>query len=283
MKFAPVKRTKLAQIAVDAGDEVAKMQPEIAANFARKLQVRWHYKDDDSIVTDADIKANEMICAALKKQFPGVAILSEENPEADNLLALKAKERFETDPLDNTKGFAEGKDGYSINIGRIVDGLPVDGVIYFPARKELYFVGDDGKAYCQIGDGKINEISTSPVQDPLRVAVSYSERHTDYIDPKIPKKETKFPAQMRTCKIASGQCDISGINQGAGGFNTYDIAGPHAVLLAAGGDIVQSEDGKPFRYDKESLKVPHHIVGSKAALTRHVPGYRPERADIPMT
>jgi 3'(2'), 5'-bisphosphate nucleotidase len=257
------------------------MQAEIAADYARGKQGTWHEKPDGSVVTDADIAANKIICDQLAKHFAGVAVLSEENPDADNQRALKAKIRFETDPLDNPTGFVKGKTGYSVNIGRIVDGVPVDGVIYFPATKELYFTGEDGKAYLQEGDKPWKKISASkaPLRDPLNVAVGFNEQITGYLgDRNI--NQVQLPAQMRTCKIATGECDISGINKGVGGVNTYDIAGPHAVLLAAGGDIVNSETGKPFRYDGQSIKVPSHIMGSKAALSLCIPGYELARGDI---
>lgn len=66
--------------------------------------------------------------------------------------------------------------------------------------------------------------------------------------------------------MARGECDISGINKGFdGGFNSWDTAGPHAVLCAAGGEIV-STDGKAMRYEEGSVKLPNHIAGAKDVL-----------------
>jgi 3'(2'), 5'-bisphosphate nucleotidase len=283
----------LAQIAKNAGDEVARMQDGIVAAYDHGNGVQseiWHKKPDDSIVTAADLKANEMVCTALaelkrsNRKYRNIAVVSEENPEADNAKALQEDDRVETDPLDNTSGYVEGLKGYSVNIGRIKNGVPVEGAIYFPALKELYFT-DGKKAYLQVDNGPWQPLKAArAVRNPLKVAVGFHEQNVGYLerDTKGEKRELErmpLPAQMRTCQVAAGKCDISGVNKGTGGFNTWDIAGPHAVLLRAGGDIVE-ENGKPFRYGHDSVKVPNHIVGSKAALALCVQGYVPERGDI---
>jgi 3'-phosphoadenosine 5'-phosphosulfate (PAPS) 3'-phosphatase len=102
------------------------------------------------------------------------------------------------------------------------------------------------------------------LRDPLEVAVGFSEQNLSHLTGCNIKK-TEHAAQQRTCKVATGECDITGINKGgSGGFNSWDIAGPHAVLRAAGGEIV-TMDKKPLRYGK-SEKVPAHCAASLDVL-----------------
>lgn len=253
----------LAHIAKQAGDKVLAMQSKVVANENGEQEI----KPDGSIVTTADKAANKIVCEGLTRHFPNIAIVSEENPDGMNAKALQADERFDTDPLDNTTGYAKGLDGFSVNIGRIKNGVPVAGAIYFPAKQELYFTGDDGKAYLQQGDSAPKEIRVKalPLRKPLQAAIGFNEKHIDHLS-NDEYEAKQFPAQMRTCMIARGEYDISGINKGHdGGFNSWDTAGPHAVLLAAGGDIVSTE-GKPMRYEKGSIKLPDHIAGAKDVL-----------------
>lgn len=208
----------LAQIAKEAGDAILKMQPTVVANKNGEQEVKY----DGSLVTTADARANEIVGAGLSKHFPSVAVLSEENPIESNAIAIKASEYFATDPLDNTTGYAKEKDGFSVNIGRIKDGVPVDGVIYFPARKELYFVGDDGKAYLQIGDAEAKEITVKDFNfsNPVQIAVGFHEQNIPTLPEGVTYEVAKHPAQYRTCMVAKGECDITGINKGdGGGFN----------------------------------------------------------------
>ena len=41
------------------------------------------YKDDESPLTEADLKANEIICTSLKKLYPDIPIMSEEESQID--------------------------------------------------------------------------------------------------------------------------------------------------------------------------------------------------------
>lgn len=253
----------LARIAKKAGDVVLSMQEAVVANKNGEQE----RKPDGSIVTTADKEANRIICEELAEYFPGTAILSEENIEESNSLALQADERVDVDPIDNTTGYAKGRDGFSVNLGHIKDGVPIAGAVYWPARQELYFTGEDGKAYLQEGSNPPKEIQAKklPLRDPLQVAVGYNQQHVEHLGDRNYEIQN-HPAQMRTCMVARGECDLTGINTGrSDGYNSWDLAGPHAVLRAAGGEIV-STDGALVRYGKETIKLPPHIAGANDVL-----------------
>jgi 3'(2'), 5'-bisphosphate nucleotidase len=259
------KLPKLALIAQEAGDIVLAMRPHILRDKD------WEIKSDGSPVTPADIAAHQYIKRRLAEEFPGVALVSEEGTKEEQAAALKARDRFDSDPLDNTGGYIGNRDGFSVNIGRITDGVPVEGAVYFPARRELYYT-QDGNAYLKKGDGAPEKISVKglPVRKPLQVAVGFNEQHVDYLGERGLKKDEDYqiqehPGQYRTCQVAAGKCDVSGLNNGQrGGFDSWDTAGPHAVLRAAGGDFVML-DGQPLRYG-ETTKLPAHIAGGVDTL-----------------
>ena len=252
---------RMARIAKEAGDRILLMQADVVDNR------RWEMKEDGSPITLADLEAHRIVCEGLRTYFPGIAIVSEEGLPGENEAALRAEERFETDPLDNTTGYMNGRDVFSVNIGRIKNGVPISGAIYFPAIEELYFTGDDGRAYLQRGDafpGQI-QVHSGLLRSPLQVAWGFNERHVMHLTGRT-YAGNAFPGQMRTCMVARGDYDITGINRGAsGGFNSWDIAGPHAVLIAAGGEIVDL-DGRPIRYAEGSIKVPDHVAGANDVL-----------------
>lgn len=244
----------LAQIAKEAGDIILKMQADIVTTKD------WEEKPDGSQVAPADKKAHEIVCAGLEREFPGIAILSEEGDEKPNRAALLSNRLFATDPLDNTSGYIKGKNGWSVNIGLIENGVPTKGVIYFPAKQELYFTGTDGKAYLQKGDNPPEQISVAGPGSPVKVAVGFNEQNIPAFGDR-PYEAKQFPAQERTCMVALGKCHITGVNKGAGGgFNVWDVAGPHAVLRAAGGELVDTQ-GRPIRYRKGEEKIPDHLGG----------------------
>src|SRR5690349_12495550 len=67
-------------------------------------------KDDDSPVTEADRAANALIVDALRAAFPDDAVLSEELP--DDGARLHRPRVWMVDPVDGTKDFIRGRDGY---------------------------------------------------------------------------------------------------------------------------------------------------------------------------
>ena len=314
----------LARIAKKAGKMIKDMRPAIVQEFAAHPKgdgagnpdiIEW--KPDGSPVTAADKKAHEFICAEIQKDpllkkaalLSYLPVLSEEGTKQEMEVALKARDRIETDPLDGTATYISADprcNGYSVNIGRIVDGIPTEGAIYFPEINggpgELFYT-DRGKSYKQVGDDKPVEIRVrkrplmhsaafiQPVDgvtvDPrlihdaitadeaaarLKVAVGFNEQKTAYLDG-AEFDAIKAPGQYRTCMVAEGTADLTGLNEGLGGaFHTYDIAASHAVLRNAGGEIITYDPLKhgasmAFRYTSTtSTDVPAHIAGSQSEL-----------------
>ena len=281
----------LARIAKEAGKKIRAMRPAIQAEYAAHPKgapggdislLEW--KPDGSPVTAADKAAHEYICDEIKKEptLKDVAltsylpVLSEEGSETEMKEAMKKYDRIETDPLDGTATYISSDPrctGYSVNIGRIIGGEAREGAVYFPemgdGKGELYFTRD-GKAYKQTGDEPPREIRVAkrPPGTMINVAVGFNEQNTGYLGHDYIQAE-KAPGQYRTCLVAEGKADLTGLNVGQGGsFHTYDIAGPHAVLRAAGGEIITYDpatpgENKPFLYTSETTTdVPAHIAGS---------------------
>jgi len=238
----------LARIAKEAGQLAKKMRPAIQAEFAQygknpanppaNALIEW--KEDGSPVSAGDKACHDFICAELAKEpaLNKCGILSEEGTKAEMEAAIHINDRIETDPIDGTNTYINDNPkyvGYSVNIGRVVDGVAIEGAVYFPEmgedkKGELYFT-KDGKAYKQVGDEKPQEISVRnrPPGEKTKVAVGYNEQKLEFLNHSNVEQITA-PAQYRTCLVAEGKADLTGLNVGAGGgFHTYDIAGAHAV------------------------------------------------------
>jgi fructose-1,6-bisphosphatase/inositol monophosphatase family enzyme len=48
------------------------------------------------------------------------------------------------DPIDGTLEYVHGGDSYSINVGLIEEGILIAALVYFPARRELFFADENG-------------------------------------------------------------------------------------------------------------------------------------------
>jgi histidinol-phosphatase len=96
--------------------------------------VQPDFKPDDSPVTVADRKAEQLIRARIEQRFPGHAILGEEFGSSQD---QGASHRWIIDPIDGTKSFVRGVPLYAVLIGLEIEGKPEVGAAYFPALDEM--------------------------------------------------------------------------------------------------------------------------------------------------
>jgi len=99
-------------------------------------------KSDGSPVTLADRGAERMIREAIEAEFPGDAILGEEEGATGS-----GPRRWVIDPIDGTKSFISGVPLYGTLLSYEEDGEPTLGVIYFPALNELHYAEQGKGAY----------------------------------------------------------------------------------------------------------------------------------------
>ena len=205
-------------------------------------------KADRSPVTDADEEAERLILAELARHFPGVPVVAEEAAAAGKIVQVGAH-FFLVDPVDGTKEFVKRGGEFTVNIGEIVDGEPVAGVVLAPAIGRL-FVGRAGEGAFEISNGATRAIfARAPAADGL-VAVS-SRSHPDAKTDELLKTmtikgHTNAGSSLKFCLVAAGEADIY---PRAGQTMEWDTAAGHAVLTAAGGQVT-TWDGAPFLYGK---------------------------------
>src|SRR6186997_1796391 len=123
----------------------------IMAVYATDFSVRD--KADASPVTAADEAAEKIILADLAVIAPGVPVVAEESVAAGKVPVI-ADRFFLVDPLDGTREFVSQRDEFTVNIALIEAGAPVLGVVFAPARRELFW-GD-------VRAGKAGRIDADP-------------------------------------------------------------------------------------------------------------------------
>lgn len=96
--------------------------------------IRADFKRDDTPVTAADRKAEQLIRSRIEKQYPRHAIVGEEYGANEN---EEASHRWFIDPIDGTRSFLRGVPLYAVLIGLEIEGSTEVGVAYFPALDEM--------------------------------------------------------------------------------------------------------------------------------------------------
>jgi len=109
---------------------------EILTRFNR---VGYEIKDDGSLLTEADLSADQRIRNILAELYPDISFLSEEMdaPEQEELLNNSEK-LWCLDPLDGTSNFAAGVPLFATSLALFVQGKVQIGVTYDPIRNEMF-------------------------------------------------------------------------------------------------------------------------------------------------
>jgi 3'(2'), 5'-bisphosphate nucleotidase len=233
-------------------------------------------KADASPVTEADEAADALIAAGLRAAFPEIPLVTEEQaashaPTGDTFLIV--------DPLDGTKEFVQRRGDFTVNIAYVEAGLPVLGVVYAPAKSRLFFSLPDGGAVEEDGPhdpsspGPTRPIGVStPDNTALMVVASKSHRDQatdDYIAGYAVRDMTSAGSSLKFCLVATGEADLY---PRLGRTMEWDTAAGHAVLAAAGGEVVRFDDHQPLRYGKPGFENPFFIAYAPGVLLTPIAG-----------
>ena len=221
-------------------------------------------KADQSPVTAADLAADRVISAGLAAAFPDIAAVTEEASDSHELTGLQRY--FLVDPLDGTKEFINRRGDFTVNIGLIEDGVPVAGVVYAPARGRIFVTRGGGAVEMAVADhrvvagsGKGLSVST-PDNAALTVVASKSHRDKatdDYIARYRVAEFAAAGSSLKFCLVAAGEADFY---PRLGRTMEWDTAAGHAVLRAAGGDVLRFDDHAPLAYGKPGWKNPFFLA-----------------------
>ena len=231
------------ELARTAGVEVVRL---------RRGELGVEMKPGDEPVTVADRRASEMIVGGLRAAFPADPIISEELPTAAD--ALAARRVWLVDPIDGTKDFIRGGDGFAVMIGLVEDGVPVLGVVHQPTIDRTFYATAAGGAFVWTAADGTRPLAVSAVATAAEVRLVASASHrSDSIDRVkttlgIANEHNIGSVGIKLCLIALGERDL--YVSPATKTKAWDTAGPQAILAAAGGRLTDL-DGKLLDYRGE--------------------------------
>ncbi len=217
-----------------------------------------NYKEDDSPLTKADMRSNEIICSFLEKKYPSIPIISEENREIPYEIRKNWEFLWLIDPLDGTKEFVNRNGDFTINIALIKNREPVLGIVYAPVSKELY--------YAKKGEGAFKNETPIPIpqlRDTFKVVVSRSHLNSETqkliqeLNSDKPVEIVSRGSSLKFCILAEGSADFY---PRLGKTMEWDTAAGDAICRECGRKVLRYDDKKPLSYNKESLVNPYFIA-----------------------
>ena len=206
-------------------------------------------KRDDSPLTAADLRSHRLIVRALAALTPGVPVLSEEAARPPGAERARWARHWLVDPLDGTREFLSRNGEFTVNIALIEAHTPVLGVVHVPVSDTLYQGVPGEGAWRQVGRAPAQAVHVAAhAADPVRVVGSRSHRGDSLAGflSRLGAHELKaVGSSLKFCLIAEGAADVY---PRLGPTSEWDTAAGHAVLVAAGGAVVEL-DGQPLSYN----------------------------------
>ncbi len=237
-------------------DQFLKIARPLALKASREVlsllhqPIQQHRKQDNSLVTEADLRSDAILREGLAKAFPDHAIVTEEN----GLIGPRDAEYvWLIDPLDGTKAFAKGLPGFSVMVGLLHNLRPTMGIVVDPLEGRLY--------EAVRGQGAFQEFKGN--REPL--SVSIRDRFEDMrlvVSTGFPEEAMK---RLRTTLKGSALASINSVGIKVGlvvrqeadvyvshhPVHYWDTCAPQVILEEAGG-VFTKIDGSPLVYDLSS-------------------------------
>ncbi|MGO9485123.1 MAG: 3'(2'),5'-bisphosphate nucleotidase CysQ [Rhodomicrobium sp.] len=227
--------------------ETAKEAASLALTYRNRTIARER-KADGTPVSEADKAVDSLLAARLKDARPDYGWLSEESLE--NERRLTAHRVWILDPIDGTRDFLCGGDGWTVALCLAEDGIPVLSAAVNPVRGEFYEARAGMGAFL---NGQ--RISASGQQElaGARVAVSAEALAKGKWRPPWPGAVPvgANSSIYRLALIASGRADASfALNPKW----EWDIAAG-ALLVSEAGGAVTGKTGAPLTFNSAEAKV----------------------------
>ncbi len=210
-------------------------------------------KADRSPVTAADEAGEAIILEGLARLTPKIPVVAEEAVAAGRIPSVGEGPFWLVDPLDGTKEFIQKRGEFTVNIGLVEDRLPVIGVVVAPAIDTAWW-GAVGHGAMRRKAGVVERIAVreaAPAGGLVAVASrSHRDAETDaWLTAHGITETMSCGSSLKFCAVAEGRADVY---PRFGRTMEWDTAAGHAVLRAAGGEVVTTT-GEPFRYAKRDF------------------------------
>jgi len=243
------------KIAVDAGNAIMEI-------YQNEESFGVTHKKDDSPLTIADGKANQIICDSLVKLTPNIPIISEENKEIDYSERKSFDYAWLVDPLDGTKEFIKRNGDFTVNIALLHYGKTVMGVVYIPVTEAIYSAIYAKGAYETV-DGKTTKLKAPKFgMKDKGIGVVCSRSHLN-------EGTANFIAQLNEPEKVSRGSSLKFLILAKGEAHVYprlaptmewDTGAAQIILEEAGGKVISEDTKQPLAYNKENLLNPYFIA-----------------------
>ncbi|MBD8677601.1 3'(2'),5'-bisphosphate nucleotidase CysQ [Sphingomonas sp. CFBP 13720] len=188
-------------------------------------------------VCEIDLAVDRLLRERLEALLPDAGWLSEET--ADDAIRLARRRVWIVDPIDGTRDFIRGRDGWAVSIALVEDGHPVLGVLDAPVRREVWSASAGGGAWR--GDRRLTTSDRTNFVGSRTPVDVLPARDRDLLAVAKPNS-----IALRMAMVASGDADfLATLRWG----NEWDVAASILIAREAGA-VVTDAIGRKLRFNQ---------------------------------
>lgn len=220
-------------------------------------------KEDDSPITEADIRSNNIIREILSEY--NYFILSEE--EKDNKERLDKELVWIVDPLDGTTDFVNRTGEFTVMISLVKEKKPVLGVIYWPTA-ETMFVAQKGRGAYRYFNKNWEKITVSKEDNIANCRAVGSRHHLSEKEKTILnnlkiKEFTNIGSSLKVGKISSGEAEIYLTTTNK--MKEWDSCASYCIINEAGGKMTDMS-GNDMHYNNDQVSHKNGILATNGLV-----------------
>lgn len=260
-------------------------------------------KGVDDYVTTVDRLLDQKLLAGMQAIFPADGIITEENQATlklfrqgqgispDSVDRKPAPAGHHTlwfiDPIDGTDDFIQGRDHYSVMVGRVVNGRPTAGWIYAPVGRHLVWGGPGWGLFEQTGNGEPAPLMPKEprfdLDRPWSMVIGDKDerRYGEAIAHQFPQVQFLSLGSfgLKVLAVITGQAGLYIYLNGR--VKLWDTTGPLALAQAAG-LVCCDLTGRPIGFAEPDVD-PHTLIHRQPIVVgwpSYVDQFRPAIAEI---
>ena len=130
-------------VMIEKINEIVKQAGRIALDYFGRVDVK--YKEDSSVVTEADLKVENFLREKLTELIPSSGFLGEESVSDPDI--FNKEFLWIVDPIDGTSSYCNNLPIWGVSVALFKDSKPYMAALYFPYIGDMFWVDDKGVAY----------------------------------------------------------------------------------------------------------------------------------------
>ena len=224
--------------------------------------LKINVKSPNDFVTEVDHAAEQAVIETLLTAYPDHSILAEESGRQHG--AKHSEYLWIIDPLDGTTNFIHGFPVYAVSIALAHRGVIQQGVVYDPARNDLFYATKGRGAY--LNDRRLRVSKRTRMSEAL-IGTGFPFRKGDNFKRYVKMFEEVMQqcaglrrpgaAALDLCYVAAGWYD--GFFET--GLNPWDIAAGSLMITEAGGLIGNFTGEADYLHQREVVAGTPKIYG----------------------